>query len=120
MKSDKLKLFIRKIFREEVAMAIHEVITELKQPVNVQKPKPQPKPIIENKKTFSNNNILNDILNETAQGNTSLEENNNFMSEQSVQLNEGTNNGIPDFLNKDYSEVVKKSYTKKGNKLGAM
>ena len=32
MKSDKLKLFIRKIVREEVAMAIHEVITELKQP----------------------------------------------------------------------------------------
>ena len=32
MKSDKLKLYIRKMVREEVAMAIHEVITELKRP----------------------------------------------------------------------------------------
>ena len=44
MKSDKLKLFIRKIVREEVAMAIHEVITELKQPsLSSTKPKKQVK-----------------------------------------------------------------------------
>jgi|21_taG_2_1085346.scaffolds.fasta_scaffold78636_2 hypothetical protein len=121
MKSDKLKLFIRKIVREEVAMAINEVITELKQPVNAMKTEPQQqKPIVENKKTFSNNNILNDILNETAQANTSLDSNGNFMDESSVQLNEGAKTNLPDFLNKNYSDVVKKSYTKKGKTIGAM
>ena len=49
MKSDKLKLFIRKIVREEVAMAINEVITELKQPVqNITQTQPQQK-IVEKK-----------------------------------------------------------------------
>ena len=65
MKKSDLKLMIRKIVREEVAMSIQEVITELKQPTQqVSKPNPQKK-IIE-KKEFSKNSVLNDVLNETA------------------------------------------------------
>ena len=66
MKKSQLKTMIRQIVREEVAMAIHEVITELKQPsqqVSQSKPK---KRVIE-KKEFTKNSILNDVLNETAE-----------------------------------------------------
>ena len=42
MKKSDFKLMIRKMVREEVAMAIQEVITELKQPTQqVSKPKPK-------------------------------------------------------------------------------
>ena len=61
-KKTNIKTIIRQIVREEVAMAIKEVITELKQPIESQ---PQPKKIVE-KKSFTNNSVLNDVLNETA------------------------------------------------------
>ena len=65
MKKSDFKLMIRKIVREEVAMAIQEVITELKQPTQqVSKPKPKKKMV--EKKSFTSNSILNDVLNETA------------------------------------------------------
>ena len=48
-KKPNIKTIIRQIVREEVAMAIKEVITELKQPIESQ---PQPKKIIE-KKSFT-------------------------------------------------------------------
>ena len=67
-KKTNIRTVIRQIVREEVAMAIQEVITELKQPVQQQqqisKPK-QRKKVVE-KKTYSNNSVLNDVLNETA------------------------------------------------------
>ena len=62
-KKPNIKTIIRQIVREEVAMAIKEVITELKQPNESQ---PQPKKIVE-KKSFTSNSVLNDVLNETAQ-----------------------------------------------------
>ena len=64
MKKSELKTMVRTIVREEVAMAIQEVITELKQPTQSQ---PQPKKIVE-KKSFTSNSVLNDVLNETAMG----------------------------------------------------
>ena len=63
-KKTDFKLMIRKIVREEVAMAIQEVITELKQPTQqVSKQKPKKKMV--EKKSFTSNSILNDVLNET-------------------------------------------------------
>ena len=59
----KKKKTIRQIVREEVAMAIHEVIDELKQPSLS-----SPKQSIQEKKNFSKNSVLNDVLNETANG----------------------------------------------------
>ena len=57
-KKTNMKTVIRKIVREEVALAIQEVITELREPQQPVKP-------IE-KKQYTNNSVLNDILNETA------------------------------------------------------
>jgi len=67
MKKSDLKLIIRKIVREEVAMAIQEVITELKQPVKTKQVSQQKtkKKIVEQKE-YTNNSVLNDVLNETA------------------------------------------------------
>ena len=65
-KVNKFKTLIRTIVREEVAMAIQEVITELKQPTQ-QASQPQPKKKIVEKKQFTNNSILNEVMNETAQ-----------------------------------------------------
>ena len=65
-KKTNIKAIIRKIVREEVAMAIQEVIMELKQPTQSQ----PTKKIVEGKRTykkFTDNSVLNDILNETAQ-----------------------------------------------------
>ena len=62
-KKPNIKTIIRQIVREEVAMAIKEVVTELKQSTPS---KPQTKKIIE-KKQYTENSVLNDVLNETAQ-----------------------------------------------------
>ena len=135
MKSDKLKLFIRKMVREEVAMAIHEVITELKQPIKKQVNQIEPKKkIVE--KSFSSNSVLNDILNETAESNEwqtmgggvydssrAHEVMQKQYGQQSMDMEAAAGIGVDlnkvnasttDFLNKDYSKVLKKSYEKRG------
>ena len=61
-KKTNIKTVIRNIVREEVALAINEVITELKQPTESQPTKPM------KKQNYTNNSVLNDVLNETAQG----------------------------------------------------
>jgi len=67
MKKSDFKLMIRKIVREEVAMAIQEVITELKQPTQqVSQPKQKQKKKMVEKKSYTSNSVLNDVLNETA------------------------------------------------------
>ena len=65
-KKTNIRTVIKKIVREEVAMAIQEVITELKQPTQqVSKPK-QKRKIVEKQQNYSKNPVLNDVLNETA------------------------------------------------------
>ena len=120
---------IRQIVREEVAMAINEVITELKQPNQS-----QPKKIVE-KKSFTSNSVLNDVLNETAQdGEWKTLGGSEFTSDRMNELVGGQyadmmNKNIPQqqvpssdpmsqFLNKDYSEVLKKSEEKSKMKHG--
>jgi len=133
MKSNKLKLFIRKIVREEVAMAIHEVITELKQPPQL-KQKSQTR--IDGKKTYSSNSILNDVLNETAQHSaewktmgtdvydtSKMDELISSQATPTLDMETAAGMGIDlhkvndssmDFMTKDYSAVLKKSYEKSG------
>ena len=60
----KIRTLIREIVREEVGMAIKQVLTELKQPTQ-QVSQPQPTRKVVEKKQFSSNPLLNDILNET-------------------------------------------------------
>ena len=68
-KKTNIRTVIRKIVREEVAMAIGEVVSELKQPSlsSQQVTQPKPKNKIVEKKQYTENSVLNDVLNETAQ-----------------------------------------------------
>jgi len=122
---------IRQIVREEVAMAIHEVIDELKQPsLSSQSPKKQP---IQEKKNFSKNSVLNDVLNETANGDDwktlggsefTSDRMNELVGSQYGDMMNGTPQQVPSsdpmskFLNKDYSEVLKKAEQKQKQKYG--
>ena len=127
-KKPNIKTIIRKIVREEVAMAIGEVVNELKQPTESE---PQPKKIVE-KKSFTNNSVLNDVLNETAQddgwktmggGEFTSDRMNELIGGQYGDMMNGTqqvpsSDPMSQFLNKDYSEVLEKSKEKSKNKLG--
>ena len=69
MKKSELRIMIREIVREEVALTVKEVIKEIVGGGKTkQKLKPKPKP-----KHYSNNKVLNDVLNETAMGDRSEE-----------------------------------------------
>ena len=128
-KKTNIKTIIRQIVREEVAMAIKEVITELKQPIESQ---PQPKKIVE-KKSFTNNSVLNDVLNETASdGEWKTLGGSEFTSDRMNELVGGqygdmmkntpqqvpSSDPMAQFLNKDYSEVLKKADEKQKQKYG--
>ena len=128
-KKPNIKTIIRQIVREEVAMAIKEVITELKQPTQSQ---PQPNKIIE-KKSFTSNSVLNDVLNETAQGGdwktlgggefTSDRMNELVGGQYGDMMNQQpqvvpSSDPMSQFLNKDYSEVLEKAEEKQKQKYG--
>ena len=129
-KKPNIKTIIRQIVREEVAMAIKEVITELKQPIESQ-PKPQKK-IIE-KKSFTSNSVLNDVLNETAQdgdwktlggGEFTSDRMNELVGRQYGDMMNQQPQVVPSsdpmsqFLNKDYREVLQKTEEKQRQKYG--
>ena len=134
-KKTNVKTMIRQIVREEVAMAIQEVITELKQPVNAVG-KPQPKKKIVEKVNYTSNSVLNDILNETEGGVTNESGGYETMGGgvyDSSKMNQimsrkgggdlATSFGVdpttaPDFLTKDYSKVMKAIDKKKGKSNG--
>ena len=127
-KKTNIRTVIRKIVREEVAMAIGEVITELKQPTQSQ---PQPKKIVEEKQ-YTENSVLNDVLNETAQseewktlggGKFDSSRMNELVGRQYGDMMNGTqqvpsSDPMSQFLNKDYSEVLEKSIEKSNRKHG--
>ena len=126
-KKTNIKTIIRQMVREEVAMAIKEVITELKQPIESQ-PKQQKK-IVE-KKSFTNNSVLNDVLNETAQDEEwktlggekfdSSKINDVMGGAYGDMMNKNPNIPVsvegqsPDFLKKDYRAVMKAIDKKQG------
>ena len=62
MKMSQLKMAIREVVREEIRLGLKEIIGGLKQPSLSSKPKKK----IEEKKDYSNNQVLNEILKETA------------------------------------------------------
>ena len=131
-KKTNIRTVIRKIVREEVAMAIGEVISELKQPTQqVSQPKPQKK-IVE-KKQYTENSILNEVLNETAQseewktlggGKFDSSRMNELVGGYGDMMNSNPNAPItvdgqtPDFLKKDYRQVLKKVEQKDKQKHG--
>ena len=125
-KKTNIKTIIRQMVREEVAMVIKEVITELKQPTQS---KPQPKKIVE-KKSYTNNSVLNNILNETAQDGEwktmggakfdSSKINDVMGGAYGDMVNKNPNIPVsvegqtPDFLKKDYRAVMKAIDKKQG------
>ena len=129
MKKSELKTMIRGIVREEVAMSIKEVIKEITQPTIKSKKK------VVDKKQYSKNSVLNEVLNETADDEewktmsdnpyTSDRRNEiiNNMGYGDINNNSTGNlaadmgvdpNNAPDFLTKDYSEVMKALNKKDG------
>jgi len=130
-KKQSMRTVIRQIVREEVAMAIQEVITELK------KPTPTTKPMTPKKRTqnssFTSNKVLNDVLNETAQdGDWETLGGGEFTTDRMNELvgkNYGdmmntspqqvpSNDPMAQFLNKDYREVLEKTEEKQRQKYG--
>ena len=127
----KKKKTIRQIVREEVAMAIQEVITELKKPVKVEKPM-TPKKRTQNS-SFTSNKVLNDVLNETAQdgdwktmggGEFTSDRMNELVGRQYGDMMNETPQQVPSndpmskFLNKDYREVLARTDEKQKQKYG--
>jgi hypothetical protein len=134
-KKTNIRTMIRQIVREEVAMAIGEVVNELKQPSlsSQQVSQPKPKKKIVEKKQFTNNSVLNDILNETAsdsdwktmgEGTYDSSKMDEVMQSSYGDMMNGNSNQIsvagqtPDFLKKDYREVLKKTEEKSKAKRG--
>ena len=130
-KKTNVRTLIRQIVREEVAMAIQEVITELKQPTQTTKPM-TPKKRTQNSQ-FTTNKVLNDVLNETAQdGDWKTLGGEKFTTERMSELVGGqygdmmkstpqqvpSSDPMAQFLNKDYSEVLEKSIEKQKQKYG--
>ena len=130
-KKTNMRTVIRQIVREEVALAIQEVLIELKQPIQPTKPV--------KKKNYSKNSVLNDVLNETAMdddwktiggskftserinelvgGNYSEMMGDTPNSNGTLAAEMGVNpNDAPDFLTKDYRKVMKAIDKKMGNK----
>ena len=152
----KIRTLIRQIVREEVAMSIQEVITEMKKPSLsslekagsetsptpqqvVSKPKRNGTKIVE-KKSFTKNSVLNDVLNETAQseewktmGGETYDSskmnqvigssygdmmNNDSNTNLAMEMGVDPNDPAMDFLKKDYRKVLKKVEEKSKQKRG--
>tara|TARA_X000001382_G_scaffold112467_1_gene89747 strand:+ start:395 stop:820 length:426 start_codon:yes stop_codon:yes gene_type:complete len=140
MKINQLKMIIREVVREEIQLGLKEIIGEINQPTQqVSQPKSEKK-IVE-KKSFSSNSVLNDVLNETAQsdewktmGGGKLDSskmnqiigqsygdmmngdsvpNGNLAAEMGVNPNDA-----PDFLKKDYRKLMKAVDKKQQRKIG--
>ena len=125
-KKTNIRTMIRKIVREEVAMAINEVITELKQP-SLSSSQPKQKKKIVEKKQFTNNSILNEVMNETAQseeyktmggGTYDSSKMNEILGKSYGDMMNNdevvVDGQTPDFLKKDYRKVMKAIDKKKG------
>ena len=130
-KKQSIKTTIRQIVREEVAMAIQEVITELKQPTQTVKPM-TPKNRTQNS-SFTSNKVLNDVLNETAQdgdwktlggGEFTSDRMNELVGRQYGDMMKTEPQVVPSsdpmskFLNKDYREVLENPEEKQRQKYG--
>ena len=133
MKRNELKIMIRKIVREEVAMAIKEVITELREPVAEQQPQvkqPKKKKVAKEKQHFTSNSVLNEVLNETVNeewetmggGTFDSSQMNGVLKGQYADVVNGSsqpsvdvatsmgvdsNDPVNSFLTKDYSQTLK-------------
>lgn len=134
MKKSELRMAVRKIVREEVAMAIKEVVNEIKNPTNVVDKEVKRKPV--KNKQYTKNSILNEVINETAKSeewktmgdktHTSDDMNDVLAKSYGTMMNDNSNSNLatemgvnlneaPDFLTKDYRAVMEAIDKKQGN-----
>ena len=116
MKKTELKMMIREVVREEIRMALKEVIGGSKQQIK----KPQPP----KKQNYTKNPVLNEVLNETQTEDWETMGGTKFTSDRMGEIvgnsykdlmnNNQSQNGTvtvdgqqPDFLKKDYRELMK-------------
>ena len=122
MKKSELKMMIREVVREEIRLGLKELLGETKQKAPQQLPKPKPK-------KFSSNPVLNEVLNETQSDEWETMGGTKFTSDRMSELIGGSyadmmNNNSeapvtvdgqqPDFLKKDYRELMKAVDKKQG------
>ena len=126
MKVKQLKMLIREVVREEIRLGLKEVIGDFGQPT---KPNSKENKVLE-KKSYTNNSVLNDVLNETAAsdewktmggGTFDSSKMNDVMSGQYGDImNSNPNTPVsvdgqtPDFLKKDYKALMKAVDKKRG------
>tara|TARA_B100001250_G_C19733846_1_gene759835 strand:+ start:688 stop:1080 length:393 start_codon:yes stop_codon:yes gene_type:complete len=120
MKVNQLKMIIREVVREEIQLGLKEIIGEINQPIveKISKPKKV------EQKHYSKNSVLNDVLNETAAGEDwktlgggklDSSQINKVVSQNYGDMMNGTPQQVPSsdpmsqFVNKDYSDVLKKT-----------
>ena len=127
MKMSQLKMVIREVVREEIRLGLKELLGEVKkQPVQrVQKSQPK------KKQHYSNNPVLNEVLNDTDASDWETMGGKKFTSDRMGEimgnsykdLMNGTqpqNGGVvvdgqqPDFLKKDYRELMNAVDKKQG------
>ena len=128
MKLKQFKMVIREVVREEIRLGLKEIIGELNQPTK-KIVKPHADKVVE-KKSYSNNSVLNDVLNETAAGDEwktlggnkfdSSKINQVMGKEYGEMMNNNPNVPVsvdgktPDFLKKDYRKVMNAIDKKQG------
>ena len=119
MKINQLKMIIREVVREELKIGLKEVLGDIKEPIQS-----KPTRAIEEKKHYSKNSVLNDVLNETAQdGDWKTLGGKEFTSDRMNELVGGqygdmmkstpqqvpSSDPMSQFVNKDYSKVLEKT-----------
>ena len=142
MKVNQLKMIIREVVREEIQLGLKEIIGEITQPVSLSESiltakestqlKTENKKPIFKKKNFSSNSVLNDVLNETANGDWKTLGGGEFTSDRMNELVGGqygdmmkntpqqvpSSDPMAQFVNKDYREVLKRTNEKQKQKYG--
>ena len=136
MKMSQLKMAIREVVREEIRLGLKEIVGEINQPIKESKSsQPKPKKKIVEKKQYTKNSILNEVMNETAaseewktMGGGTYDSSRasevlsstygKMMSDRpsgNLAVSMGVNpNDAPDFLTKDYRKLMKTIDKKKG------
>ena len=132
MKVNQLKMIIREVVREEIQLGLKEIIGEINQPTK-KVSQPQPEKKIVEKKSFTSNSVLNDVLNETAMddewktlggGKLDSSQMNKVVSQNYGDMMNSTPQQVPSsdpmsqFLNKDYRKVLTKAEEKDKRKYG--
>ena len=124
MKMSQLKMVIREVVREEIRLGLKEILGGVKkQPI--QKPKPK------QKQNYSKNPVLNEVLNDTNTEDWETMGGTEYTSDRMGEImggaykdlmgdNQPQNGGVvvdgkqPDFLKKDYRELMSAVDKKQG------